>query len=317
MFGQVKRKLRRVQPIDVYLHSLCENTRATFGAAWRLWIDWLNDFDPMTAGEDFAAEFSKHLDDTRAPATADNRISALFAIYDYFQRSGHILANPFALYHRKRKTKHHGQVRPTPLVEFERVPAAIERCGLDDNKSLMHRCFLALCFGGGLRVSEAVQLRLCDISVDRHGVTTLRLVRAKTGRFQPQELPPWAAQEVLRYRAAREEEGAKPVSALLIQYRRSGPLEESIDPRQARRMFNRAMETVGVKASPHAARATSITKLLSDGLTHREVQEFSRHASIRSVEIYDKRTIPNPARSLCYPKKESDDDDDLQLFLDE
>jgi integrase len=41
--------------------------------------------------------------------------------------------------------------------------------------------------------------------------------------------------------------------------------------------------------SPTCARATAITKLLADGIPHRQVQEFSRHASIQMVEWYDKR----------------------------
>ena len=56
-------------------------------------------------------------------------------------------------------------------------------------------------------------------------------------------------------------------------------------------------------ATPHSARATAITKLLSDGLNHREVQEFSRHASVQMVEVYDKRRLgvdQNPAKTLKY-----------------
>ena len=45
----------------------------------------------------------------------------------------------------------------------------------------------------------------------------------------------------------------------------------------------------GTHATPHSARATAITKLLADGIPHRQVQEFSRHASIQMVEWYDKR----------------------------
>ena len=45
----------------------------------------------------------------------------------------------------------------------------------------------------------------------------------------------------------------------------------------------------GTHAPPTCARATAITKLLADGIPHRQVQEFSRHASIQMVEWYDKR----------------------------
>jgi integrase len=63
----------------------------------------------------------------------------------------------------------------------------------------------------------------------------------------------------------------------------------------------------GMHATPHSARATAITKLLADGIPHREVQEFSRHSSIQMVEWYDKRRFSveeSPAKELSYgPKK--------------
>jgi integrase len=63
----------------------------------------------------------------------------------------------------------------------------------------------------------------------------------------------------------------------------------------------------GRYATPHSARATAITKLLADGIPHREVQEFSRHSSIQMVEWYDKRRFSveqSPAKELSYePKK--------------
>ena len=58
--------------------------------------------------------------------------------------------------------------------------------------------------------------------------------------------------------------------------------------------------------SPHSARATGITKMLEQGIPHRQVQEFSRHSSVRMVELYDKRRIQidhNPAKVLEYPRK--------------
>jgi hypothetical protein len=48
---------------------------------------------------------------------------------------------------------------------------------------------------------------------------------------------------------------------------------------------------------------TAISKLLSDGISHREVQEFSRHSSVQMVELYDKRRIgveDNPGKKLEY-----------------
>jgi len=62
----------------------------------------------------------------------------------------------------------------------------------------------------------------------------------------------------------------------------------------------------GSFATPHSARATAITKLLADGIPHREVQEFSRHSSIQMVEWYDKRRFDveqSPAKGLTFGRR--------------
>jgi integrase len=62
----------------------------------------------------------------------------------------------------------------------------------------------------------------------------------------------------------------------------------------------------GPHVTPHSARATAITKLLTDGIPHREVQAFSRHASIQMVEHYDKRRFDverSPAKGLEFDEE--------------
>jgi integrase len=71
------------------------------------------------------------------------------------------------------------------------------------------------------------------------------------------------------------------------------------------RIFKEYAAKVGLPPdmAPHSARATAITKLLSDGMSYREVQEFSRHSSIQMVEHYDKRTWAidkSPSKSLRF-----------------
>ena len=70
-------------------------------------------------------------------------------------------------------------------------------------------------------------------------------------------------------------------------------------------LFISLSKKAGVKGTvtPHYASATAITKILADGVPHREVQEFSRHASITMVEHYDKRRFgvdKSPAKGLKF-----------------
>ena len=75
-------------------------------------------------------------------------------------------------------------------------------------------------------------------------------------------------------------------------------------PSNAGRALDRmASDADAASTGAHSARATAITRLLAEGIPHREVQEFSRHASIQMVELYDKRRIgvdKNPGRGLDY-----------------
>lgn len=61
----------------------------------------------------------------------------------------------------------------------------------------------------------------------------------------------------------------------------------------------------GERYHPHCARATAITRLLSDGVQIEIVQLFSRHKKIESVQVYDRRrksVEDNPGLQLVYKK---------------
>src|SRR5690606_33198787 len=123
-----------------------------------------------------------------------------------------------------------------------------------------------------------------------------------------QALPLWAATVIERLVKDRTDSGAPQHGYLFVSYRGKGgdfatehPLSES----GVYNLFKRYCVLAGVttEVSPHSARATAITRLLDQGLPHREVKEFSRHASIQMVELYDKKrrsVDESPARGLDY-----------------
>jgi integrase len=120
-------------------------------------------------------------------------------------------------------------------------------------------------------------------------------------------LPAWAARAVTKLVEARVQQGARSGDYLFISFRGRGgrvPTDRPISPDGIYQLFKRYCAAVGAEhASPHSARATAITKLLADGVSFREVQEFSRHSSVQMVEVYDKRRIAvdeNPGRTLDY-----------------
>lgn len=205
-----------------------------------------------------------------------------------------------------------GQKRPTEMIEAQRVLEMISIPDASTEKGLRDKTLLAVLFAGGLRRSEIVKLKLGDVRQSESGLTYLRLRATKAGTDANQALPLWAGKLVQELRAMRERDhGAGSGDALFVGYRgHAGTTrsEEALSDSGLYKLFKKYCSLAGVQvpASPHSARATAITRLLSDGVPHREVQEFSRHASVQMVEAYDKRRLTiedNPGIQLRYDRE--------------
>ena len=219
-----------------------------------------------------------------------------------------ISANPFDTDRVPPPPKHAGQKRPTEMVSFEQVKAIVELPDTETPKGRRDQALLAVLFGGGLRRSEAIKLRLGDVRKTSRGTTFLRLRATKGKSDADQALPKWAAEYIWALHAERTSLGAQSGDFLFVSFRGQGGKTATNKPLSASgvyRIFVAYCKQAGIEnhVSPHSARATAITKLLDQGLTHREVQEFSRHASVQMVEVYDKRRIgvdQNPAKDLDF-----------------
>lgn len=207
-----------------------------------------------------------------------------------------------------------GLKRPTEMVPFEKVSEILSLPDKTTLKGQRDRALLAILFGGGLRRSEAREIRIGDIKQTRQGTVYLRL-RATKGKVDAdQALPDWAGEEVLLLMKSRKRDGALSGDHLFVSFAGQGGRTQTLRPISTSgiyKIFRKYCALAGVDApvSPHSARATAITKLLEDGETHREVKEFSRHASIGMVELYDKRRYSideSPARKLNFDSSSDD-----------
>ncbi|RMD86971.1 MAG: hypothetical protein D6808_02285 [Candidatus Dadabacteria bacterium] len=246
---------------------------------------------------------------TLTNSTIRKKIAALRRIYRVAISAGlYNKPNPFASESVKLPSAQSGQKRPTEMVDFNMVSKIISLPDEDTPKGLRDKAILAVLFGGGLRRSEAAALRIGDVRKTAKGTVYLVLRSTKSGKDANQALPPWAAKIVLRQVSERLQRGAKSGDYLFVSFRGKGGSVETKAPISHSgiyKLFKRYCHAAGIKnfVSPHSARATSITKLLDEGLSHREVLEFSRHSSIQMVEIYDKRRYSvdeSPAKKLDF-----------------
>ena len=235
------------------------------------------------------------LNATQSNATIHKKFAALRRIYRMLIASNvGITENPFEADKVPPPPKDAGRKRPTQMVNFELVMDIIHAPDRETPKGRRDTAILATLFGAGIRRSELVGLRIGDVKTTSNKTTFLYLRHTKAKKDAEQAVPKWAANHLWSLIDERKKEGAKDADYVFLGYTGRGGQTRSDKPISdtgVYLLFRHYCQVVGAgtHATPHSARATAITKLLADGIPHRQVQEFSRHASIQMVEWYDKR----------------------------
>lgn len=230
-----------------------------------------------------------------ASRTIRINMEILSGFYGYLYRRGLIKYNPVLMAAIRMPHPTKNEKRPTEALDFDRVmefcnaPSRFKKSGIRD------RGILACLFGGALRRSEVINITMDDVRLlptKDKPIYYLRLVNTKSGGTQEQALPDWAAERLTRIVEQRKAEDAGPTSPVFVHYEASGkPSKNKLNTRTFRKIFSDWREHVGIgdEITPHSARATAITLLLSNGIPIREVQLFARHSSVTTTEQYDKR----------------------------
>jgi integrase len=249
------------------------------------------------------------LDATQSNATIHKKFAALRRIYRMLVSSNlGIAENPFEADRVPPPPKDAGRKRPTQMIDFELVMEIVSIPDEKTPKGRRDRAILATLFGGGLRRSEVVGLRIGDIKKTSSGTTFLYLRHTKAKKDAEQAIPRWAAEHLWDLVRERKAQGALDGDYLFVGFTGKGGQTITTKPMSDTGLYLLFKQYcmaagAGSFATPHSARATAITKLLADGIPHREVQEFSRHSSIQMVEWYDKRRFSveeSPAKELSY-----------------
>ena len=236
-------------------------------------------------------------------ATVCHKIVILRALFEFFLSVGVLEHNPLRLVARTIRTVEQSERRPTELTPFEKVPEILKApCG-EERIRVRDRAFLGLLYGLALRLSEALSLTMDSFHEAPESVLYVA-VRGKGGKCRNLPLPSWLIPLVTSLIKFRELEGASENDKLFIGYYKDGRQKGPWPIKSAEKAFKKWVGVCGLKnISPHSARATAITRLLSMGEDWRAVQEFSRHSSVQMVERYDKRRFEiknSPGRKIIY-----------------
>ena len=202
-------------------------------------------------------------------------LSSLKSFFNYLVAEKYIKENPCDAV----DTPKIGRYLPE-VLSVEEVDMIMESVPLNDTTGVRDRAILEVLYGCGLRVSEAVGLKISDIFVKEQFVRV-------TGKGDKQRLVPIgdeALEYVLKYLDMRPEPYDKASEDVLFLNRFGRKLSRI----SVFNMVKRQAVLAGVQKeiSPHTFRHSFATHLIENGADLRAVQEMLGHESVMTTEIY-------------------------------
>ena len=144
-----------------------------------------------------------------------------------------------------------------------------------------HRLLLSLAYGAGLRVSEAVNIKVKDIELAE---LTIHIKQAKGKKDRITLFPEKLVADMKNLLANKDKNDS------VFSSERGGKLTT----RTAQKVFENSLKKSGIKKEStfHSLRHSFATHLLENGVDVRYVQELLGHQNIRTTQIYTQVTNP-------------------------
>ena len=262
------------------VRGLSEHTRLAYRRDLDAWEEFIASRGGMVAQATVAeaGEFLRLLGrDGLAPASVNRVLSCLRGFYRYLLRTGQAYSHPFAGIRSLRRP------RRLPAFLFEAEIEALLSGSSSSFQGTRDRLLLELLYSTGCRVSEAVAVRLDQVSGGKDSFT----VTGKGNKTRTVFLTPSAQQALGSYlplRAARlDRQDPEAMVRLFLNSR-----GQALGVRGVQKIVNHAVLKAGVtkSVSPHTLRHTFATHLSSEGMDIRVVQELLGHSRLETTQVY-------------------------------
>jgi len=204
-------------------------------------------------------------------------LAGIRSFIGFLEREGHANGAAFRAMRAPRQPK--TLPRPLAAASALRVVEMDEQLDEEPWVAARNAAVLALCYGSGLRISEALGIRRADAPLDP--AATLR-VTGKGGKIRLVPVLPVVAEAVAEYLRLAPSQ-SKPDGPLFLGVR-GGPLKARIIQLAMAKL--RGALGLAESATPHALRHSFATHLLANGGDLRAIQELLGHASLSTTQVY-------------------------------
>ena len=150
---------------------------------------------------------------------------------------------------------------------------------------------MAILLAGGLRIQEALDLKISDYFIDEHGFPYLLLTDTKNGDTLEHPIGKWAEKYLMSQIAMRRDDGARMTDTIFAKYLSNGRCtRKHLSTSTAQRSIKRILIQHGLpNCSCHSFRKTLADKLVLNEVHVEKVRQALRHSDIRITQDYFSR----------------------------
>jgi integrase/recombinase XerD len=243
----------------------------------KAWAD-KNRFDLLTLTRKDLREWLIDLGRTDLKENSKRRlVSSMRGFYKFLMIDGHIKTDPSE----NLDTPQKGFYLPKFLSQSD-MESLLAQPDVDTETGLRDRAMLELMYASGLRVSEAVNVRLRDLDLDLGILTTT----GKGNKTRRVPVGSSAVEWLRRYSVFRRKKEDIEVENLFV-----SPLGRPLTRQAVHSFIKKYSEACGLEGvSPHTLRHSFATHLVQNRADIRSVQQMLGHADISTTQIYTHMT---------------------------
>lgn len=252
-------------------------TAESYGTDLRKFLDFLKEYHEEEAGlatlerlevRDFRAWLARRKSDDFDQSSNARAISSIRSFFKYLEKQGLVKNDAVAA------IKVGGRSRKLPkALSVEQVMHAIDESE-GEWQDLRDKAIITLLYGGGLRISEALNLNYADLD-------DAEVIKIK-GKGNKERIIPVLPEVKTAIKAYKN---ACPYSGEALFYGSKG---KRLRPEIVQKKLRSYRGLLGLPdhATPHALRHSFATHLLAEGADLRSIQELLGHSSLGTTERY-------------------------------